>query len=68
MLEGYLKIVGMSLAIPIVALLYAKQVRLEGDIQAVEWDVHHPPNLRWVMDHPRECLQRHQEEARYLHQ
>jgi len=68
MLYGYLKIAATLLAVPIVALLYAKQVRLEDDIHAVEWDVHHPPNVQWVMDHPRECLQRDRGETRYLHQ
>jgi len=68
MVCGYIKIF-MALVVPIVvALLYAKQVQLQDDIRAVEWDVQHPPDLRWTMDHPRECLQRDRAQARYLHQ
>jgi hypothetical protein len=65
---GPLKLV-MSLIVPIAAsLLYAKQIQLEDDIRAMEWNVQHPPTLQWVMDHPRESLKRDQAEARYLHQ
>jgi hypothetical protein len=67
MIYGYLKIAAW-MAVPIAALSYAKQVRLECDRQAVKWDVQHPPDLRWVMDHPQESLQRDREEAKHLHQ
>ena len=65
MLYGYFKIV-LSLIIPLVTLVYAKQLRLEGEMRAVRWDVQHPPDLKWVIDHPRESLERNRMESKYL--
>lgn len=67
MLFGYLKI-AVSFAVPIVVLLYAKQARHERDRQAILWEVRHPPDLHWVMDHLRQAQQMDRVEARYLRQ
>jgi hypothetical protein len=67
MLFGYFKIV-LSLALLPATLLYAKQLRLDADMRAVRWDVQHPPDLQWVINHPRESLQRNKMEAEYLRQ
>jgi len=61
----YFKI-ALSLAIPFATLNYARQVRIDRDLQAVKWDVQHPPELQWVVDHPRESLQANRAEAKYL--
>jgi len=65
MLWAYLKI-SLSLAIPISTLLYARQLRIEHDMQAIKWDVQHPPTSQWAVLHPREALQADRAEQRYL--
>jgi hypothetical protein len=65
MLWAYLKI-GVTLAIPISAAIYARQLRRERDIQALIWVVQHSPSLQWAIDHPREAAHRNVEEARYI--
>jgi hypothetical protein len=67
LLFGYLKIAA-SFAVPIVVLFYAKQARLEQDRQAILWEVRHPPDLHWVMEHPQQAMQMDRLEARYLRQ
>jgi hypothetical protein len=62
----YLKIAAL-LTIPISTLLYAKDIRIQHDMQALKWDVQHPPSLRWVVDHPSEALIQNRAEAKYLH-
>ena len=62
----YLKITAL-LTIPIATLLYAKDLRIQRDMQALKLDVQHPPSLRWVMDHPSEALVQNRAEAKYLH-
>jgi hypothetical protein len=65
MLWIYLKI-SLALAIPLALPLYARQVRHDHDMQAVEWDVRHPPNPQWALTHPRESIQAYRAEAKYL--
>jgi hypothetical protein len=65
MLWAYLKI-SLSLAIPISTLVYARQQRIEHDMQAIKWDVQHPPSSQWAVAHPREALQSHLAEQAYL--
>jgi hypothetical protein len=64
-LFGYLKI-ALSLVVPFAPLLYAKQARLERDRQAILWEVQHPPDLQWVIEHPQQALQTDRMEAQYL--
>jgi hypothetical protein len=47
--------------------LCATQVRREADMRAVKWAVQHPPPLQWVLDHPKESLQRDRMEREYLY-
>lgn len=67
MLYGYLKIV-LSMATLIAPLLYAKQVRLERDRQAIMWVVQQRSDLQWVMKHPQQSLQMDRTETRHLRQ
>jgi hypothetical protein len=66
MFYAYLKI-AISLTVPLATLFYAKQFRIQRDMQAVKLDVQHPPSLRWVMDHPSESLIQNRMEVKYLH-
>jgi D-serine deaminase-like pyridoxal phosphate-dependent protein len=65
LLFGYVKI-AVSFVVPIAVLLYAKQVRHERDRQAILWEVQHPPDLHWVMEHPQQSRQTDRMEAQYL--
>jgi hypothetical protein len=65
MLYGYFKLI-LSLLILLVTLVYATQLRLERDMWAIKSDVQHPPDLKWVIDHPRELLERNRMESKYL--
>jgi hypothetical protein len=65
MISGYMKIF-FCLTILGLTLWYAKQMRREAAMQAVQWDVQHPPRSQWVSDRPAESLRRSRAEARYL--
>jgi len=62
---AYVKI-ALTLCIPLATLVYARQLRAAGVMQAIKWDVQHPPGLRWEIDHPREAREMSQAEAIYL--
>jgi hypothetical protein len=67
MLWAYLKI-SLAIAIPLSTLVYAREIRIERDVQAVKWDVQHPPTTQWAAAHPREALQADRAEQKYLRQ
>jgi hypothetical protein len=66
MLSGCLKIF-LSAIVLALLFLYATQVRREADMRAIKWGVQHPPPLQWVLDHPKESLQRDRIEREYLY-
>ena len=63
----YLKII-LSFSIPLATVTYARQFRIKSDMNAIQWDVQHPPSLQWSIDHQRESRRANQIEARYLRQ
>jgi len=67
MLSGYLKIIVSAIVLGL-TFFYATQARREADMRAIRWDVQHPPPLQWVLDHPKESLQRDRMEHKYLRQ
>lgn len=67
MLYGYLKII-LAMGSLCGPLLYAKQVRLEHDRQAIMRVVKKPLDLQWQLNHPQQALRIDRAEARHLRQ
>jgi hypothetical protein len=65
MLWAYLKIV-LSLATPLCAIAYARELQRAQDVQAIERTLQQPLSFQRSFSHPDEALRRDRAEIQYI--
>jgi hypothetical protein len=66
MVWAYCKI-AFAISLPLAAVLYAHELRMESDYAAILKDVARPLNIQWSLEHPAEYRKLGIADARYLH-